>query len=187
MEHRACIRVGVPPSALTTVVVGRRASVAVQMRGAVVASSGPGRPLPPAPAPGQRPVRADLFEDFYDVESRASRSFESSASAHATIRVLLYERDQRGKSRRVPRRSSSAFGGLYWVSSRPCGPPRARPQVLRGTALFNIHIYILYTADLPLLSYIFERALEAHPKSQELLVSCACCRANRLGRPRCRS
>ena len=55
---------------------------------------------------GGRP--ADPFDDFYDVESRASRAFESASSAHVTIRVLLHERDLRGPAAHYPPHSDSS-------------------------------------------------------------------------------
>eukprot|EP00291_Cryptomonas_curvata_P018387 CAMPEP_0172175116 /NCGR_PEP_ID=MMETSP1050-20130122/14040_1 /TAXON_ID=233186 /ORGANISM="Cryptomonas curvata, Strain CCAP979/52" /LENGTH=1264 /DNA_ID=CAMNT_0012847165 /DNA_START=652 /DNA_END=4446 /DNA_ORIENTATION=+ len=63
--------------------------------------------------------RRDPFSEFFDSDSKLSRAFGSAHAAHACIRNLLHEKDER---------------------------------------------------DIPLLTYLFERAMEEYPHSQDLLM-----------------
>ena len=66
--------------------------------------------------------RGDL-SDFFDADATTHRAFDSAPAAHATIRILLYEKDQRGPPPRETRkRRPRTVASLCCRVSLP--PPR---------------------------------------------------------------
>jgi hypothetical protein len=57
--------------------------------------------------PGRK-SRRDPFLEFFDSNYHISRGFESSKTAHAAIRILLYEKDMRGEATARSRPASRA-------------------------------------------------------------------------------
>ena len=45
-------------------------------------------------------MRRDEYELFYSSDTRLARGFESALTVHTGVRVLFYEKDERGVHRR---------------------------------------------------------------------------------------
>ena len=107
------------PNPLPVTLASRRASLAsVPLRTGSLASLGTlGRMGSHNSLPHTRARRRDMYLEFFDSASRNKRAFDSAMSALASIRTLLYERDER---------------------------------------------------DVPLMPYLFQRAMEENPESQDL-------------------